>query len=400
MWVRRYVTMVAVAFAAASLAGAQSLTREPRPVTDPKPGSAAAKLRGRPEPILITDKPHRAGNLGASGVNRTRQRDERATYLQQQTRLRASGSARTGGMAVYQPKDGGAPMLTNRLQKYDSMRGDYTRIRINYDPIVRDRNWGVTFGEYTDTDIHKYVDYYAKLYKVDPSLIHAIIQVESRGNPYAVSPKGAAGLMQLMPGTARDLSVSSVFDPAENIGGGTQFISKLITLFNGDYDLALAGYNAGPETIRRYGGIPPYRETQNYVYMVNLYWSHFKRNGNSFLYTKFDPSLTPAAIKAAAIKEREERIKTRELGDAAKDSHEVKFANGVMHRADDVRHQGDYVYLACGGRTFRLREDQVIAVDGAALLSGEVVTADDIEQVPDATVPLPKDDSVQLAAQI
>ncbi|NUM56921.1 MAG: lytic transglycosylase domain-containing protein [Candidatus Hydrogenedentes bacterium] len=302
-------------------------------------------------------------------------------------------------MAIYQPRDGGTPVLTNRIEKYEG-RNDFTRIKINFDPIVRDRRWGVTIGKYTDTDIHKYVDHYAKLYKVDPSLIHAIIQVESRGNPYAVSPKGAAGLMQLMPGTARDLNVSSVFDPADNIGGGTQYISKLISLFNGDFSLALAGYNAGPETVRRYGGIPPYRETQNYVYLVNLYWDYFRKNGNSFLYTKFDPSLTPAALKAAAKKEREERMMTRLVGDTARDRHDVKLASGLVHPADDVWHQGDYLYLASGGRTYRLREDLVVAVDGVALLSGEVVTASEIEAVPDATVPLPKDESVQLAAQI
>ena len=204
--------------------------------------------------------------------------------------------------------------------------------------------------------------------------------------------------MQLMPGTAKDLNISSaaIFDPAENIGGGTQYISKLITLFKGNYDHALAGYNAGPETVRRYGGIPPYAETQNYVYLVKQYWDHFRYNGNSFPYKSFDPSLTRTAIE----EKRKERFATREIGDAAKESHLIQLASGAMERADDVRHQGDYLYLASGGRIFRLNKELVVAVDGVAVERDESPSASDLANVPDATVPLPHDESVQLAAQI
>lgn len=398
---RRYFGISLLASGAVFMAAAEGPVHqprravEPRPVTNPQPGSAAAKLRGRPEPILITNKPSRAGNLGKSGVDRQRVREDRAQYLQRLTKERASGSARTRGMAIYQPKDGGTPLLTNRIEKYDG-RSDYKRIKINFDPIVIPNRWGATFGKYSDTDIHKYVDHYAKLYSIDPSLIHAVIQVESRGNPYAVSPKGAAGLMQLMPGTAAGLKVTNVFDPAENIGGGVQYLSKMLAMFKGDTDLALAGYNAGPLTVQQYGGIPPYRETQNYVYYVNLYWNHFKANGNSFPYKPFDPSLTITAIRA----KREERMKTRALGDTAKTVHEIQFASGAVESADGVWHQGDFLYLTKDGRTHRLREDFVVAVDGVALGPDGPVTPSELVAVPDATVPLPKDEPVQLAAQI
>jgi soluble lytic murein transglycosylase-like protein len=369
---------------------------EPRPVTNPRPGSAAAALRSRPAPIVITDKPYRAGNLGATVTDRMRQREERSQYLQQQLKQRSQQpSARLGGMARYRSKNGGPDMLTNRIQKYDALP-QYKRIKIEWDPIVRDRHWGVTIGKYTDSDIHKYVDHFAGRYALDPSLIHAMIRVESKGNPYAVSRKGAAGLMQLMPGTAADLKVGNAFDPAENIGGGTQYISKLLALFNGNYDLALAGYNAGPETVRQYGGIPPIRETQDYVDSVLYYWSYFKANGNSFAYKKFDAELTPTAMAAR----RKARLETRELGDASRPTHEVQLAGGIVQHADEVRHQGDFLYLVADGRTFRLSKELVLAVDGVALDSGSRLSPSDLAAVPDATVPLPRDESVQLAAQI
>lgn len=103
---------------------------------------------------------------------------------------------------------------------------------------------------------------------VSADFIRAIISVESAFDEFAVSSKGAQGLMQLMPGTARRFGVSDPFDPEQAITGGTDYLRYLLDLFHGSIDLAAAGYNAGENAVLRYGGIPPYRETRNYVVRV------------------------------------------------------------------------------------------------------------------------------------
>ncbi len=101
-----------------------------------------------------------------------------------------------------------------------------------------------------------------------PELLHSVIRVESNYNPGAVSPKGAQGLMQLIPETARRFGVLDSFDPVDNIQGGAKYLKYLLDLYKGDYPLALAAYNAGEKAVAKYGGVPPYRETQNYVAQV------------------------------------------------------------------------------------------------------------------------------------
>jgi soluble lytic murein transglycosylase-like protein len=114
----------------------------------------------------------------------------------------------------------------------------------------------------------KYITRYAKEYGVDEDLVRAVIRVESANNPNALSGKGAMGLMQLMPQTARMLGVSDAWDPEQNIRGGVKYLSQLSDRFNGDIVKILAGYNAGPSRVDQFNGVPPYKETQNYVRKV------------------------------------------------------------------------------------------------------------------------------------
>ena len=105
----------------------------------------------------------------------------------------------------------------------------------------------------------------ASRHQIDPDFVASVVKAESGFNPTAVSPKGAQGLMQLMLGTAAELGVENVLDPAANVEGGTKYLRRLLDQYGGDAAKALAAYNAGPQRVEQYGGVPPYRETQAYV---------------------------------------------------------------------------------------------------------------------------------------
>lgn len=123
-------------------------------------------------------------------------------------------------------------------------------------------------------EVDKVVVKAAAAKQVDPKLVHSIIQVESGYNPNAVSNKGAMGLMQLIPGTAKRFGVENPFDPVQNVQGGVSYLKYLLDMFKGDVTLSLAAYNAGENSVLRSGGVPAFRETQDYVRKVNsLYGS-------------------------------------------------------------------------------------------------------------------------------
>jgi soluble lytic murein transglycosylase-like protein len=121
----------------------------------------------------------------------------------------------------------------------------------------------------------------AQIYDLDPNLIHAVMQAESAFHPYAVSRAGAEGLMQLMPELSDEMGVSDAFDPRENIMAGVRYLKRLLTYHKGDLDLTLASYNAGPGNVERYGGVPPFRETQNYVKTIKQILEARKRSANA-----------------------------------------------------------------------------------------------------------------------
>lgn len=116
----------------------------------------------------------------------------------------------------------------------------------------------------------------SKKYGIDQNLLRAVLKLESGFNPYSISKAGAQGLMQLMPGTADALGVSDPFDIEENIDGGARYLKDQLINFNGNLELSLAAYNAGPNSVRKYGGIPPYEETQNYVRTVMNYYKQYQ----------------------------------------------------------------------------------------------------------------------------
>jgi soluble lytic murein transglycosylase-like protein len=119
------------------------------------------------------------------------------------------------------------------------------------------------------TGLDEAVEQIAARYSLRPELLHSVIKVESNYNPYAVSPKGAQGLMQLIPETARRFGVGNSFNPLENIEGGARYLRYLIDLYGEENgQLVLAAYNAGEAAVAKYGGVPPYRETQNYLLLV------------------------------------------------------------------------------------------------------------------------------------
>ncbi|KAA0876367.1 lytic transglycosylase domain-containing protein [Nitrincola tapanii] len=154
--------------------------------------------------------------------------------------------------------------------RYDVMRFDCFACKPNSSV-----NWQTT--RLHTQSYRQEIEQMAKRYQVDPALIRAVIHAESAFNPNAISPKGAQGLMQLMPPTAADMGVSNAMDHRENIRGGVQYLAWLLKQYNGNTRLATAAYNAGPGAVRQYGGVPPFAETQAYVERVAILHERYRQ---------------------------------------------------------------------------------------------------------------------------
>lgn len=131
-------------------------------------------------------------------------------------------------------------------------------------------------GGYRSLD--KVISHYSRKFGLEEALVQAVIKVESNFNPTVVSKKGACGLMQLIPETAREMLVNDPMDIEENVRGGCRYLRHMLNRFDEDLDLALAAYNAGPGAVTRYRGIPPYDETRNYVKRVKTYLQQYRSN--------------------------------------------------------------------------------------------------------------------------
>lgn len=147
-----------------------------------------------------------------------------------------------------------------------------------------DRDPNQTIVQSSRADIAQMVREVSSRYHVDPELIEAVVQTESHGNPFAVSNRGAQGLMQLVPETAYQMGVKDPLDPRQNLDGGVHYLQTLLERYNGNLDKALAAYNAGPGAVDRAGGVPQYRETRDYVQKVT---NSYYRPGSDRLPTAF-----------------------------------------------------------------------------------------------------------------
>jgi soluble lytic murein transglycosylase-like protein len=169
-----------------------------------------------------------------------------------------------------------------------TVREDGTKVILNEPSESKSRRLAGRLQRPPSTELAQIIEDNAYRVDLDPRLVQAVVQAESGYNPGAVSNKGALGLMQLLPGTARDLAVDDAFDPAQNVRGGTDYLRQMLDRF-GALELALAAYNAGPEAVAKYGGIPPYDDTRVYVRRVIQLFSgddSYDLDGNKVLITR------------------------------------------------------------------------------------------------------------------
>ena len=266
---------------------------------------------------------------------------------------RESTLARRKALGMHQfQRDDGSMVFTNRPDKYKG-RNEYTEIKLDLKPIAVPTKYRQykSVTQYSTSNVRELVHQYCTIYRLDELLVWAVIKMESNFNANAVSPAGACGLMQLMPGTAAEMGVTDIYDPAQNIAGGTQYLAKMLELFHGDASLALAGYNAGPENVKKYAGIPPFAETQAYVRKVLAHSNYLKRGGLPTDFGHLASSNTQLAKRPA-------------LSDSKR--YVVHFHSGLTQPADRVVEKDPYYYIDYGKRTYPVRKDLVKKIEEPA----------------------------------
>ena len=188
-----------------------------------------------------------------------------------------SAGAQTKHRSYFVGTDG-VPVLTNRPHAYRNS-ADYEEIKIEFEPVIVTGQFKLSPGraDVSSGDLASLVKYWSGVYNLDPNMVFAVIRAESNFDPNAVSRAGARGLMQLMPSTAAEMRITNLFDPEQNVAGGTQYLAKMMEMFDDNVELSLAAYNAGPGAVQKHGGIPPYQETRDYVRKVTAYTREYAR---------------------------------------------------------------------------------------------------------------------------
>lgn len=239
----------------------------------------------------------------------------------------------------------GSITFTNTPEKY-RVNPSFVEVDIHYQPIAVPLQYRgyASASQYPASGIQELIHTYATTYRLDEDLVYAVIKAESDFNPNAVSSKGARGLMQLMPGTAAEMGVTNIFDPAQNIAGGTQYLAKMMDLFH-DRTLAVAAYNAGPEAVKQYNGIPPYDETKNYVKKVLNFHRWFKSSG--------------AKVRSEQVARVPGATAPPPVLIADTDRYVVHFTSGLTQPADRVVEKDAYYYIQYGRRIYPVKKELV-----------------------------------------